>query len=66
MDGMEACLGELNKMKEEMVAVDQKLGQQGTWIDEMQMKVNMSMELIGKVQQEHHTVVKSLRVPYCW
>lgn len=66
MEGMEEWLVELVKSMVEEVngqvaVVDRRLEQQGSRIEEMKMKVTMSMELIGKVQQEQLVVAKAFK-----
>lgn len=48
------------EMKEHLVAVDQRLETQGAKIEEMQLKVTMSMDSIGQVQQDQRMVKKAL------
>lgn len=69
MEGMEMRLVELlraemkttrEEMKEHLAAVDQRLEQQGAKIEEMQLKVTLSMDSIGQVQQDQRMVKKAL------
>lgn len=70
MEGMEVRLVELwrtemkviqEEINSHMMAIDQRLDQQGARMDEMQLKVTMLMESIGKMQQEQVMVAKLLK-----
>lgn len=50
-----------DEMSSHMAAVDHRLDQQGARMDEMQLKLTMTMDSIGKVQQEQVMVAKSLK-----
>ena len=59
MEGREARMMEFwrtemmtirEEMNSHMTAIDQRLNQQGARMDELQLKVTMSMDSIGKVQ----------------
>lgn len=47
----------------QLAAVDLKLEQQGAQLEQMQMKVNLSLDSIGKIQQEQVYVAKVMKGP---
>lgn len=48
---------------DQLTAVDRRLEQQGERLDQVQMKVNLSLESIGKLQQEQVHIAKGMKGP---
>lgn len=70
LEGMEERLAELWKVEMKaiqddigahMATVDHRMDQQGARMDEMQLKMTMTMDSIGKIQQEQVMVAKTLK-----